>query len=97
MIIRLKSVATNYNYYMNNLKDYFTELKDYFNARLCDESGANIDVEKLHESCYIELKIRNDLFLLQSISEILGHDLIFQAEYSSNEYLCFLIYDDYWE
>lgn len=90
-------MATNVNYYMNNLKDYFTELKGYFKARLCNEFGDDIDVSKLNENCYIELKIRNDLFLLQSISEILGHDLVFQAEYSSNEYLCFMVYDDYWE
>ena len=97
MIIRLKSVATNYNYYMNNLKDYFMELKDYFNARLCNEFGADIDVSKLNQNSYIELRIRNNLFLLQSISEILGKDLIFQGEHSSNEYLCFMVYDDYIE
>ena len=97
MIIRLKSVATNYNYCINNLKDYFLELKDYYRARLCNASGSNIDVGKMNEDSYIELKMRNNIFELQSISEILGHDLIFQAEHSSKEYLCFMIYDDYME
>jgi hypothetical protein len=97
IVIKLKSIATNYNYCMNNLKDYFLELKGYYKVRLCNEIGSDIDVYKVNENSYIELKIRNDIFELQSISEILGHDLIFQAEHSSKEYLCFLIYDDYWE
>ncbi len=97
MIIRLKSVATNYNYYINNLKDYFLELNDYYRARLCNANGSNIDVGKMNEDSYIELKIRNNIFELQAISDILGHDLIFQAEHSSKEYLCFMVYDDYME
>ena len=97
MIIRLKSVATNYNYVTNNLKDYFMELKEYYRARLCDETGSDIDVNKVNENSYIEIKLRNSIFELQFIAEILKHDLILQAEYSSKEYLCFMIYDDYME
>lgn len=97
MIIRLKSVATNYNYYMNNLKDYFMELKNYYRARFCNETGSDIDVNKVNENSYIEIKLRNSIFELQFIAEILGHDLILQAEHSSKEYLCFMIYDDYLE
>lgn len=97
MIIRLKSVATNYNYCTNNLKDYFMELKEYYRARLCDETGSDIDVNKVNENSYIEIKLRNSIFELQFISEILKHDLILQAEHSSKEYLCFMIYDDYME
>ena len=96
-IIRLKSVATNYNYRMNNLKDYFMELKEYYRARLCDETGSDIDVNKVNENSYIEIKLRNSIFELQFIAEILGHDLILKAEHSSKEYLCFMIYDDYME
>ena len=97
MIIKLKSVATNYNYRMNNLKDYFLELKEYYRSRLCDETGSDIDVNQVNKNSYIEIKLRNSIFELQFIAEILGHNLILQAEHSSKEYLCFMIYDDYME
>jgi len=97
MIIRLKSVATNYNYRTNNLKDYFMELKEYYRARLCDETGSDIDVNKVNENSYIEIKLRNSIFELQFIAEKLGHDLIYKSNYSTKDILCFMIYDDYME
>ena len=97
MIIRLKSVATNYNYRTNNLKDYFEILKDYYLIKICNESDQIITSDQIDNNSYLELKIRNSIFELQFIAEILGHDLILQAEHSSKEYLCFMIYDDYME
>ena len=96
-IIRLKSVATNYNYRTNNLKSYFLELKEYFRSRLCDETGSDIDVNKVNENSYIEIKLRNSIFELQFIAEKLGHDLIYKSNYSKKDILCFMIYDDYME
>ena len=97
MIIRLKSVATNYNYRTNNLKDYFEILKDYYLIKICTESDQIITSDQIDNNSYLELKIRNSIFELQFIAEKLGHDLIYKSNYSTKDILCFMIYDDYME
>ena len=97
MIIRLKSVATNYNYRTNNLKDYFEILKDYYLIKICNESDQIITSDQIDNNSYLELKIRNSIFELQFIAEKLGHDLIYKSNYSKKDILCFMIYDDYME
>ena len=97
MIIRLKSVATNYNYRTNNLKDYFEILKDYYLIKICNESDQIITSDQIDNNSYLELKIRNSIFELQFIAEKLGHDLIYKSNYSTKDILCFMIYDDYME
>ena len=97
MIIRLKSVATNYNYVTNNLKDYFEILKDYYLIKICTESDQIITSDQIDNNSYLELKIRNSIFELQFIAEKLGHDLIYKSNYSTKDILCFMIYDDYME
>ena len=96
-IIRLKSVATNYNYRTNNLKDYFEILKDYYLIKICTESDQIITSDQIDNNSYLELKIRNSIFELQFIAEKLGHDLIYKSNYSTKDILCFMIYDDYME
>ena len=96
-IIRLKSVATNYNYRTNNLKDYFEILKDYYLIKICTESDQIITSDQIDNNSYLELKIRNSIFELQFIAEKLGHDLIYKSNYSKKDILCFMIYDDYME
>ena len=96
-IIRLKSVATNYNYRTNNLKDYFEILKDYYLIKICNESDQIITSDQIDNNSYLELKIRNSIFELQFIAEKLGHDLIYKSNYSKKDILCFMIYDDYME
>lgn len=96
-IIRLKSVATNYNYRTNNLKDYFDLLKEYYLIKICNESDQIITSDQIDNNSYLELKIRNSIFELQFIAEKLGHDLIYKSNYSTKDILCFMIYDDYME
>lgn len=96
-IIRLKSVATNYNYRTNNLKDYFDLLKEYYLIKIYNESDQIITSDQIDNNSYLELKIRNSIFELQFIAEKLGHDLIYKSNYSTKDILCFMIYDDYME
>ena len=103
MLIRLQSVATNYNYYTSKLCEYYRILKDKYHVDLYNSKTLKkieeyqINVNTVDENSFIEFDINNDLNALKELAEVLGADLILRPEKCTTAYLYILVHDDFWE
>ncbi len=95
MIIRLKSVATNYNYQIYKLKDYYEVLKTKLKVRLVNAKLQEIEPRQVTERSFIEIETENNLNILNNISEYLGWWLVFNPDDSVKDCLTFLVKDDF--
>ena len=95
MIVRLKSVAANYNYQVYKLKDYYEILKTKLKIRLVNAKLKEIEPWKVTERSFIEIETENNLNILNKISEILGYSLIFMPDDSVKDNLTFFVKDDF--
>lgn len=95
MIIRLKSVAANYNYQIYKLKDYFEILKTKLKIRLVNAKLQEIEPWQVTEHSFIEIETENNLNILNKISEILDYDLLFIKDNSVKDNLTFFVKDDF--
>ena len=95
MIIRLKSVAANYNYQTFKLKDYYEILKTKLKVRLVNAKLQEIDPWKVTEHSFIEIETENNLNFLNKISYFLGYSLLFMSDESVQDNLTFFVKDDF--
>lgn len=95
MIIRLKSVAANYNYQTYKLKDYYEILKTKLKVRLVNAKLQEIDPWKVTEHSFIEIETENNLNILNKISYFLGYSLLFMSDESVQDNLTFFVKDDF--
>ena len=95
MIIRLKSVAANYNYQTFKLKDYYEILKTKLKVRLVNAKLQEIDPWKVTEHSFIEIETENNLNILNKISYFLGYSLLFMHDESVQDNLTFFVKDDF--
>ena len=95
MIIRLKSVAANYNYQTFKLKDYYEILKTKLKVRLVNAKLQEIDPWKVTEHSFIEIETENNLNILNKISYFLGYSLLFMSDESVQDNLTFFVKDDF--
>lgn len=95
MIIRLKSVAANYNDQTYKLKDYYEILKTKLKVRLVNAKLQEIDPWKVTEHSFIEIETENNLNILNKISYFLGYSLLFMHDESVQNNLTFFVKDDF--
>lgn len=95
MIIRLKSIATNYNYQIFRLKDYYEILKTKLKVRLVNAKLQEIDPGRVTEHSFIEIDTENNLNILNKISYFLGYSLLFMPDESVKDNLTFFVKDDF--
>ena len=95
MIIRLKSVAANYNDQTYKLKDYYEILKTKLKVRLVNAKLQEIDPWKVTEHSFIEIETENNLNILNKISYFLGYSLLFMSDESVQNNLTFFVKDDF--
>ena len=95
MIIRLKSVATNYNYQIYKLKDYYEILKTKLKVRLVNAKLQEIETWQVTERSFIEIETENNLNILNKISKFLDYSLLFMPNDSVKDCLTFFVKDDF--